>query len=174
MTDAILALSLKTILRFFIKSLYCQKSANKIKYYHKLRAAILHEAVKVYCVGPPMVRVTEDSVSHIEKTATRSSSQWCSDHSTTSHILLDLQATICTTVQSITRQPISVFQNVLPWQFSVEFLENGLSNDHQIRDGTMGLTYFPVMMSLNASDQQQNAIKYCTQVRKNGPGGQIV
>ena len=55
----------------------------------------------------------------------------------------------------------------------VEFLEKGLSEDHQISQGCRG--QLPDMTSLITSGLLQNAIKYCTKLMcKTGPVGQRV
>ena len=47
--------------------------------------------------------------------------------------------------------------------------------DHEIlQAGTIGLTNIPETTSRGASGHLQNAIKYCTKVRKTGPASQGV
>ena len=56
----------------------------------------------------------------------------------------------------------------------MEFVENGLylvpgPPNFACLSATIGLTNLPDMMSLAASSRQQNAIKYCTKMRKTAP-----
>ena len=59
----------------------------------------------------------------------------------------------------------------------VEFLENGLSQDPEIVHACWGnWLHKPAAYeaAIAASSPLQNAIKYCTKVRKTGPAGQRV
>ena len=58
----------------------------------------------------------------------------------------------------------------------MEFLENGLTEDHEILQayGVSRPHTVPEMTSLAAASRLQNAIKYCTKVRNMGPAGQRV
>ena len=58
-----------------------------------------------------------------------------------------------------------------PRRLWVEFLQNGLSEVHEIVHGTVSLIYLLDMTWLAASSRLQNAFKYCTKVRKTGAVG---